>query len=186
MAQFGQVGGRRVSLAGADRRGLALGLVVALAYPVADVVVITIAWACVAAAYRASLALLIGGMIVLASPDSAFLASTATGSYFTGNPIDLGWFAGFGLIALAALRSVGERPDDSSQTAIPSRERPSLRYVPLLLAGGAGLAFLIPGLDSGFLARLAAVVIGGMLGRQFLVHVENQRLLDRVARQSVS
>ena len=50
--------------AGGDSR---LALAVSLAYPVADVVIITIAWASAVVAYRPSMGLLVAGLIIVAA-----------------------------------------------------------------------------------------------------------------------
>ena len=65
-----------------------------LAYPVADVVIITIAWASAVVAYRPSMGLLVAGLIIVALSDSVFSGLAAVNDYYTGNLIDLGWFAG--------------------------------------------------------------------------------------------
>ncbi len=91
-----------------------LALAVSLAYPVADVVIITIAWASAVVAYRPSMGLLVAGLIIIALSDSVFTALTAVNDYYTGNLIDLGWIAGCGVLGLAALRSIGEPPRETS------------------------------------------------------------------------
>jgi len=71
-----------------------LALAVSLAYPVADVVIIIIAWASAVVAYRPSMGLLVAGLIIVALSDSVFSGLAAVNDYYTGNLIDLGWFAG--------------------------------------------------------------------------------------------
>lgn len=164
--------------------GNRLAMAVALAYPVVDVVVITIAWSRAAAAYQLSRGLLVAGLILFALSDGGFLALTMRDAYYSGHPVDMGWFAAFGLIGLGALRGVGEPAVQAVHEALPSRGRLWLRYVPLMLAGCAGLIVAMPALNSGLLLALGAAIVLAALARQFLVHMENQRLLSRVARQA--
>ncbi len=83
---------------------------ISLAYPVGDVVVITMV---VYTGLRArqqseplpvSLPLVGTGLVAFAVSDSGFTYLTNAGVYSSGNIIDLGWFVGFALLLLAALR----------------------------------------------------------------------------------
>jgi diguanylate cyclase len=159
-----------------------LALAVSLAYPIADAVIITIAWSRAAAAYRPSMALLVGGLLLIAASDSAFAALTAVGGYYTGNVIDLGWMVGCGALGVAALRSIGERPVDPTMSSISSRSRLLVPYLPLVLAFSVGMAEALPQLRSVGLAAAGALLVAAVLARQFLVLVENRRLLADVSR----
>jgi diguanylate cyclase len=159
-----------------------LALAVSLAYPIADVVIITIAWARAVAAYRASMGLLVGGLILIAVSDSVFAALTAIGGYSTGNLVDLGWIVGCGMLGMAALRSVGEPSVESTMGRISSRVRLWVPYLPLVLACGLGLAEALPGLRSTPLAIASMLLVVAVLARQFLVLSENRRLLNDVSR----
>ncbi|HEY6647225.1 MAG TPA: bifunctional diguanylate cyclase/phosphodiesterase [Mycobacterium sp.] len=159
-----------------------LAFAVSLAYPLADIAIITIAWARAAAAYRHSLGLLIAGLIIIAVCDSVFAGMTAVNSYYTGNMIDLGWLAGCGVLGLAALRSIGEQPVEPTMTLISSHARLWLPYLPLVLACGVGLAKALPVLGSVGLAGAGALLVIAVLVRQFIVLAENRKLLSDVAR----
>lgn len=159
-----------------------LAFAVSLAYPIADAAIITIAWARAAAAYRPSMGLLVGGLILIAVSDSIFAALTAVGGYYTGNLIDLGWIAGCGVLGLAALRSIGERPVHPTMGLISSRVRLLVPYLPLVLAFGVGMAEALPQLKSVALAGTGALLVAAVLARQFLVLAENRRLLSDVSR----
>jgi diguanylate cyclase (GGDEF)-like protein len=164
--------------AGGDSR---LALAVSLAYPVADVVIITIAWASAVVAYRPSMGLLVAGLIIIALSDSAFTALTAVNDYLTGNLVDLGWIAGCGVLGLAALRSIGEPPRETGM-GIPRRGRLWLVYVPVLLAICVGMAKILPLLNSIPLAVSVLVLTLAVLVRQLVALAENQRLLSDVGR----
>ncbi len=102
-----------------------LGLVDSLAYPLGDVVVLTMVVLVMgrAGGQRLQLALLAAGMTAMAVADSGFAYLNATGEYQTGNPIDLGWFAGHGLSVLAALAP-------ASRAEAPRRAHPAARSLP--------------------------------------------------------
>jgi diguanylate cyclase len=159
-----------------------LALAVSLAYPVADVVVITVAWASTVVAYRPSMGLLLVGLIIVALMDIVFTGLTAVDDYYTGNLIDLGWMAGCGVLGLAALRSIGEPPREQTTTAIPPQARLWLPYLPLVLAAGVGMVKILPGIRSFPFAASVLVLVIAVLARQFVALSENQRLLSDVGR----
>jgi diguanylate cyclase len=158
-----------------------LALAVSLAYPLADVVIITIAWASAVVAYRPSTGLLVAGLIIIALTDSVFSALTAANDYFTGNLIDLGWIAGCGVLGLAALRSIGEPPRETS-VEIPRHGGLWLPYLPLVIAAVVALTKILPELDSIPLGASILLLVIAVLGRQFVALAENQRLLSDVGR----
>jgi diguanylate cyclase (GGDEF)-like protein len=159
-----------------------LALVVSLAYPVADVVIIIIAWASAVVAYRPSMGLLVAGLIIVALSDSVFSGLAAVNDYYTGNLIDLGWLAGCGVLGLAALRSIGEPPREQASALVPRRARLWLPYLPLVLASCVASAKILPGINSIPFAAAVLVLVIGVLARQFVALAENQRLLSDVGR----
>lgn len=159
-----------------------LALAVSLAYPVADVAIITIALASAAVAYRPSMGLLILGLIIVAVSDSVFSALTAVNDYYTGNLIDLGWLAGCGILGLAALRSIGEPLREQGPGAIPPQALLLLPYLPLVLASGVAMAQVLPRVQSLPLAATVALLVMVVLARQFVAMAEHQRLLSDVGR----
>jgi diguanylate cyclase len=165
--------------AGGDSR---LALAVSLAYPVADVVIITIAWASTVVAYRPSMGLLVAGLIIIALSDSVFTAMTAVNDYFTGSLIDLGWLAGCGVLGLAALRSIGEPLREQTSVEIRPRARQWLVYLPVLLAICVGMSKILPLLKSIPFAAAVLVLTLAVLARQLVALAENQRLLSDVGR----
>src|SRR4051794_13996572 len=93
-----------------------LAAAVTLAYPIGDVIVITLALHVLLRARQAHrraalpIRLLTLGLFAMAVSDSGFAYTTATNSYAAGNVLDSGWFIGFLLIVLAA---VGHRRGES-------------------------------------------------------------------------
>jgi diguanylate cyclase (GGDEF)-like protein len=159
-----------------------LALAVSLAYPVADVVIITIAWASAVVAYRPSTGLLVAGLIIVALSDIVFTALTAANDYVTGNLIDLGWIAGCGVLGLAALRSIGEPPREQTSVELPRHRRLWLPYLPLVLAAIVALTTILPELDSIPLGASVLLLVIAVLARQFVALAENQQLLSDVGR----
>jgi hypothetical protein len=86
--------------------GSVLEQAIALAYPAGDVVLVTIV-VVVMARIRvggAPVLLLGAGLLSLAVADTGFAYLTQEGVYRTGAPTDVGWFAGYLLVAAAAWR----------------------------------------------------------------------------------
>lgn len=133
----------------ADEGSGRLATVLAVAYPLGDVVVLTLVVLVLsraASGRRAVLVPLAVGLASLAAADSSFLYLTATGSYATGDLCGVGWTAGFVLVALAALAACASGSDISSapgpgggvaadrwhaptQVVLPSRARLLLPYL---------------------------------------------------------
>jgi diguanylate cyclase len=170
---------------GASR--FAVGL--SLAYPVTDLVIITVAVMVLARArtgQRTTLTLLAVGIVSMALSDSAFVYLNAHGVYSTVNLIDLGWAAGLVLIGVAALISCRFAPaTDAATPQPPNRVSMWLPYVPTLLATVVCVpAFIsVPGL--GPIIFTAFVLVTIVLVRQFIVIGENRRLLATVADQAL-
>ncbi|BAH54083.1 bifunctional diguanylate cyclase/phosphodiesterase [Rhodococcus opacus] len=164
-----------------------LALVLSLAYPVADLVIATMAIVVLTrarAGQRLTLGLLCVGVILMALSASAVSYLTALGTYRNGGVTDVGWVAAFVACALAALSSTREPPLEPVPAQTPSRARLWLPYVPLLLAVAVGLQRELPSLGSGPIPAAIMVLVFALLARQFIVLAENRRLLLTVARQA--
>ncbi|SDF68874.1 putative bifunctional diguanylate cyclase/phosphodiesterase [Klenkia brasiliensis] len=160
---------------------LVAGLLVG--YPVLDVLLIVLGTLTVARATVARLpqVLVTLGLVSFAVSDSAFAYVAAEGDY-DGNLLDLGWIAGFLLVALAALCPPG--------TAAPARARRRddggradlLLYVPVAIAFAVTtvLAFHGRRLD-GWELLTAGVVVALLLARQWLALRDNGRLAAELA-----
>ncbi|MEN0137146.1 MAG: bifunctional diguanylate cyclase/phosphodiesterase [Rhodococcus sp. (in: high G+C Gram-positive bacteria)] len=164
-----------------------LTLVLSLAYPVADLVIATMAIVVLTrarAGQRLTLGLLCIGVILMALSASAVSYLTALGTYRNGGVTDVGWVAAFVACALAALSSTREPPLEPVPVQTPSRARLWLPYIPLLLAVAVGLQRELPSLGSGPIPAAIMVLVFALLARQFIVLAENRRLLLTVARQA--
>jgi hypothetical protein len=81
---------------------------IGLAYPVSDVVILTMVLLLIGRVRRSaqlSLSLLAAGLAANLLSDSGFAYLTTVNSYGPAQLIDIGWVAGYLLIALAALRA---------------------------------------------------------------------------------
>jgi len=168
---------------GGDSR---LGYAVSLAYPISDLVLLTLIVVIVArtrTAARSGLGLLAMGLGFLCVADSGFAYLSALGRYATGSPVDAGWFGGFLLIGAAAC-SAGSSPQDNDSAgdalAVESTTKALLPYLP----AGVGLAVAIAGQLHGANDRLAllaaTLVVGALLGRQLLAVLDNRRLVNQL------
>jgi diguanylate cyclase (GGDEF)-like protein len=155
---------------------------IALAYPAGDVVLATIVFVVVARIRvgGAPVLLLGAGLLGLAVADTSFAYLTQEGTYATGAPSDVGWFAGYLLIAAAALRPaavgitwVGRRP---------GRLQVLLPYCPLALAVATSVTIQLRGQATRpFLYWTFVVLVLLIVGRQLLTVLDNQGLNRRLA-----
>jgi hypothetical protein len=157
---------------------------IALAYPAGDVVLVTIVFVVVARIRvgGAPVLLLGAGLLSLAVADTSFAYLTQEGTYATGAPSDVGWFAGYLLIAAAAGRPVavgitwvGRRP---------GRLQLLLPYCPLALALAVATSVTIQlrGHATGpFLYWTFVTLALLIVGRQLLTVLDNQGLNRRLA-----
>jgi diguanylate cyclase (GGDEF)-like protein len=113
--------------------------VVSIAYPLLDVVVTVVAVLAMARAPagvgRGPLGLLAAGLVAISVADSAFVYLTATTGYDPGDPLDVCWNLGFGLLALAALldRDAGSRRRAADEGGAPASSAAGfLPYVPVV------------------------------------------------------
>ena len=166
--------------AGGDSR-FAFG--VSLAYPVTDLVLLTLTVVVVAHARQASrsgLGLLAAGLGLLCLADSGFAYLTAAGSYATGSPVDAGWFGGFLLIAAAACTAStpgAEQVDEAR--AMESTTAALLPYLPAGLAVAVAVAVgdQLTGHGDPVALLAATLVMAALLARQLLAVLDNRRLV---------
>ena len=163
-----------------------LARAVSLAYPVTDLVLLTLTVVIVANARRESgsgLPLLAVGLVSLCVADSGFAYLSATEAYATGALVDAGWFGGFLLIAAAAVAPAVAQDQAEATTkeqSLTSTPATLLPYVP----AGIGLAVTViselRGTSDGLTFAASAVVVGALLVRQLLAALDNRALLRRL------
>ncbi len=166
----------------------ALASAVGIAYPAADLVVLTLVVLLLvrAPAARGPLAALAAGVAGIAVSDSAFLVLTSTGRYGADDhAVSLGWCLGFGLLALAPLLH-----SDDLSLARPASAPRRLAVLPYALVAVVALllvaAPLVLDRKAGpvdlALGRLTVLLV---LVRQFVTGRDNARLVRELAAQEV-
>jgi diguanylate cyclase len=166
----------------------AFSLGLSLAYPVTDIAILTVAALVLARARtgrRSTLAMLTGGVALMALPDSAFAYLTAHGRYVSGHLIDIGWAAAFLTLGMAALISRRAPQAEVVVSQVPSRVSMWLPYLPVAVAAivCTPAYFPTPGLGPIFVS--STLLMGAVMGRQYMVVRQNQRLLKLVADQAL-
>ena len=116
-----------------------LGTILSLAYPVGDVVTITmLIFALLRArqggeAARQPLYLVGLGLTGIALADSGFVYLTSQTSYTSGSLIDIGWFAGFAVLFVAARRPERPAPTADSEQGLRFVSSLSVPYTPVVI-----------------------------------------------------
>jgi diguanylate cyclase (GGDEF)-like protein len=161
-----------------------LSTVLSLAYPVGDVVTITmLIFALLRArqggeAARQPLYLIGLGLTGIALADSGFVYLTSQTSYSSGSFIDIGWFAGFAVLFVAALRPERPVPSGESEGRFSSASSLWVPYTPVVVMA---IALLFQharskALDGPTIATAMAVLLLIVL-RQVLTLRENLALV---------
>jgi hypothetical protein len=105
-----------------------------LAYPASDVVMVSLVIILFARAGqrgRASLVLVMAGIVAFAVADSAFSYLTEVNNYGIGSFLDTGWVAGYLLIGLGALRAVYAPSTEAAEQRVTTLSLLA-PYVPVL------------------------------------------------------
>jgi signal transduction histidine kinase len=165
---------------------LLLSRMIAVAYPIGDLVLLTIALSVLTRTRGRAIiqpALLTLTILSMGVADSAFAYMAGKGTYATGAWLDLGWLVAWLCLGVAALRpSPAEllRDDDEEDRPI-SWSRFSLPYVPPAVAFVTGTAIqLATGRLEPFLVLNGAAIVLFVVARQVIANIENQRLHQRV------
>ena len=168
-----------------------LKTVLSLAYPVGDVVTITmLIFALLRArqggdAGRQPLYLIGLGLSAIALSDSCFVYLTSQTSYGSGSVIDIGWFAGFAVLFLAARRPERPGPAADQEDRLRSVSSLTVAYTPPVVMAAAVLFQHVRGeeLDGPTIVAAMGVLLLIVL-RQVLTLRENftlvRNLEDRV------
>lgn len=164
-------------------------LALALAYPVADLVMVTMALvvtAAIPAPYRGSMVIVTAGLIAIAITDTALVYVQSLGERTT--PIlAIGWAAGMTLVATGALKEI-QSPHlaGGADIVTPRRQLFWLPYAPMPFAVVAGVLFLwnAPTHPKPVLAA-GVILVGAALIRQLTILLENRKLLEAVAEQAL-
>jgi signal transduction histidine kinase len=150
--------------------------IISLAYPVGDVVIVSVVvflWARAASDHRVTLFTIGVALMCLALADSTFAVLVQHHRYHTGHPIDMGWLGGYLLFGVAALQSRMSAPLESRI----ERARSNLPYAV------AGIAFVTVIVTAFFHREIALVEVWSLVAilvilvaRQFFMFAEQQRM----------
>ena len=174
----------------AGSEGRLLEQAISLAYPVGDIVLITIVIYTAlqvrhhGASQSVSLPLVGTGLVAFAVADSGFSYLTAVGAYSSGNGIDIGWFIGYALILVAALRpsrqvDVAEADEDARLAARPLGALfPSTAVILALLT--TGVEILRTGQTDMFVSWMRSLIMVLLVTRQVLTLRENRYLTQHL------
>jgi signal transduction histidine kinase len=162
--------------------------VVGLAYPIGDLVTLTILFSVLVRTRGRAIvqpALIAVAVVCIALADSAFAYLAGKGAYRPGAWLDLGWLVGWLLIAVAALRpapTVSLREDDDEDRPV-SWTRFALPYLaPVAAFVTAAFVQATKGRLEPFLIFNGTVILLLVVARQAVGNIENQRLHERVRR----
>jgi diguanylate cyclase (GGDEF)-like protein/PAS domain S-box-containing protein len=165
----------------------AVALYVSLAYPLGDVVMVTIVIYMLALQRRrgsnfSHLALVGAGILAFSISDIGYAYLNLIGAYVSGGVTDIGWFVGFSLILLAATKPVSAAPEPAEEV-VPLEGEGSqpfgvmLPYVAVLAALLTSVIwFAKTGQSSPFVAYTRSALILLIVGRQLLTLLENRNL----------
>lgn len=161
---------------------------VALAYPVLDLGVLTVAVLVLGRArpsQRRALILLASGMMLIAVADGIFVYTNVHDDLAAVTVGSVSWAIGLLLIAVAALSPQHWARGAADADREISRMAMWLPYVPIVLATVAALVRFsaTPGLPPALLASVLLIAL--VLLRQFIVVGENRRLLRAVEAQAL-
>ena len=165
---------------------------ISLAYPISDVVILTMLLLLLAGRVRGPdylrFLLLAGGLLANLLADSGFAYLTTVNSYGPAQPIDAGWVAGYFLIALAGLRAwlipvAPRHPSDQ----LPTRWRLLLPYIPMAAAVIASFAdSVVTGSVDEFLFYDLMILAVLVVIRQFMMLADNVTLNHRLQDQTAA
>jgi diguanylate cyclase (GGDEF)-like protein len=160
----------------------ALNSVIALAYPITDVMmasVVLLVLSIGAPASRSSLALLSAGFLVTAVGDTAYAMVDGLGEY-TGEVINGVWFCSYGLMLLGGIWAATGPVGKAERVDVP--RHPLLPYIPLTLAIGTILVkYFRTGQITPVLVVTGSCLIAMVLIRQLLTVRENAALAGQLA-----
>ncbi|HST25735.1 MAG TPA: EAL domain-containing protein [Gaiellaceae bacterium] len=161
--------------------GTPLEHAISLAYPIGDVIVVTIVLY-VLLRQRRSRALVVpsligAGFVAMSFSDSAFTYLTGKGDYVTGTLVDSGWLIGFSLLLVASLRPTPSAPAQE-QSRAGGMMLPYVAVVTALVTTSISQTRFDT--TDVFLAWLRVALIAALVLRQLFVLLENSSLTRRL------
>lgn len=161
--------------------------VLLLAYPLADLVLLTVATIVLIGApagQRVPITLVTLGLACMAIADSAYAYLSVQDEYLSGTPTDIGWVAGLLLLTIAATVGRFELDDERAVDEIPGWASVWLPLAPVLMAGMTMTLSRSDARSSNPVVAVGFMVVVAVLVRQFLAVRENRQLIATVAAQA--
>jgi diguanylate cyclase len=155
--------------------------VVALAYPVSDLIVMALVFLLLArmAGNRGPLLILSAGLLAMVVADTGFAYLSTSGKYHTGSIIDVGWVAAFLLCAVAAVADTGG-VHRTHEFAGVTRVALYLPIVPFIVGGLVIAAKAWASTFDHVLIVTGVLLLGLVAVRQMFVLAENSQLVETV------
>jgi diguanylate cyclase len=164
-----------------------LQIVVSMAYPVSDLVMITmglIVLTGISAPNRRTMGVVISGLTTIALADCALVYLRIHGM-LSGNVTGIGWAIGLLLVGTGALMGVGQQQQPPVDGPPSSRTLSWLPYFPMLLAVVVGFVHLWHVPKAGPILISAAVMVVAAMFRQLTVLGDNRGLRATMAEQAL-
>ena len=154
--------------------------VLAIAYPLGDVIMATIVLFAMARSRlgsplgRITLLLLCGGLLAAAVSDSGFSYLALQNAYASGNRIDIGWFVGYLLVFLSARQA----PRHAAALMEPplTRQSGSIVYAVVGLAAGTTLGALLFGRVDPLVDFVGLFLVVAVVARHVLIALDRNAL----------
>ncbi|WP_370064029.1 putative bifunctional diguanylate cyclase/phosphodiesterase [Mycobacterium sp. MAA66] len=164
---------------------------VQVAFPISDVVMVTMTLVALSAAPvggRRAIGLVGVGLTAIALADSAWIYTRTQGGSVNAG-IVIGWTAGMLIIGVGGLIDASRRPPPVLQNQQNLHRPVSERLLwlpctPVVLAVAVGFVSLWPVPGAAPILISAAVLVLAALARQFVVLIDNRRLMRTVAEQA--
>ena len=155
----------------------ALARAVSITYPLADIAIVTLALLLASRAQarnRLPLVMAAAALVSCGLADSAFAYQAAKGAFALGTPLDMGWVAGYLMLALsAAAPTTSDRGVRKPRLTFVTAALP---YLPVVVAVVVVTATQVSLADDPVLAAAGLVLLLTFAARQSLTMAENYRL----------
>jgi hypothetical protein len=153
-----------------------------LAYPASDVVMVSLVVILLARAGRrgrASLGLVMAGLVAFAIADSAFAYMTQVNNYSNGTVLDTGWVVGYLLIGLGALRAVYAPTTEAAEPRVTTLTLVA-PYVPVLAVLAVTAVELLRGYRLGTVDWIMVFVLALLVLGRHVVNLWERASLVRL------
>ena len=158
--------------------------VLAIAYPLGDVIMATIVLFAMARSHlgsplgRITLLLVCGGLLAAAVSDSGFSYLALDNLYYSGSRIDIGWFVGYLLVFLAARQA----PRHAAARMEPplTRQSGSIVYAVVGLAAGTTIGALLVASVDPLVYFVGLFLVAALVARHGLIALDRNALQKSV------